>query len=134
MPLESSVCEHRLMTAFSVTQCQTRLASLSHGTADQRGVKSYQDDGADGAGGQDVILQGSAVTLRFHVGGTLVMELEEVASVINSKRVSVAAHVEVYIFRYYAQDLFALHVSLLVFDFLLTCNHKQVFSGCKLAG
>lgn len=36
----------------------------------------YQDDGADGAGGQDVVLQGSAVTLWFHVGGTLVMELQ----------------------------------------------------------
>lgn len=42
-----------------------------------RGV-SYQYDGADGVGGQDVILQGSAVTLGLHVRGALVMELEEV--------------------------------------------------------
>lgn len=39
---------------------------------------SYQYDGADGVGGQDVILQGSAVTLGLHVRGALVMELEEV--------------------------------------------------------
>lgn len=37
---------------------------------------SYQNDGADGVGGKDVVLQGAAVALRLDVGGTLVMELE----------------------------------------------------------
>lgn len=40
-----------------------------------------------------MILQGSTVTLRFHVGGTLVMELEEVAPIINSQLVSITEHV-----------------------------------------
>lgn len=38
---------------------------------------SYQNDGADGIGRQNVVLQGAAVALRLDVGGTLVMELEE---------------------------------------------------------
>lgn len=40
-----------------------------------------------------MILQGSAVTLGFHMGGTLVMELEEVAAVINSQLMSETVHV-----------------------------------------
>lgn len=53
-----------------------------------------------------MILQGSAVTLRFHMGGTLVMELEEVAAVINSQacvRISTCLNAH---FQLYAQDLF----------------------------
>lgn len=81
-----------------------------------------------------MILQGSAVTLRFHMGSTLVMELEEVGAIINSQT-SVSNSTCLRIHRQVnAQDLFALHVSLPLFSFLLTCNHKQVFSGCKLVG
>lgn len=46
--------------------------------------RSYQDDGTDGAGGQDVILQGSTVTLGLHMGGTFVMELEEVTLMLTA--------------------------------------------------
>lgn len=38
---------------------------------------SHQDDGADVGGQQSVVPQGSSVTLRPHVGRTLVMELKE---------------------------------------------------------
>lgn len=40
-----------------------------------------------------MILQGSAVTLGFHVRGTLVMELEEVAAIINNPLVSITERV-----------------------------------------
>lgn len=63
------------MIASSDNTSQTRSGSLSRGAADRRRARSYQDDGADRVGGQDVILEGSAVTLGLHVGGTLVMEL-----------------------------------------------------------
>lgn len=39
--------------------------------------KPYQNDGADGVGGEDVVLQGAAVALGLDVGGALVVELEE---------------------------------------------------------
>lgn len=67
-----------------VTQVQVLILSSHTETPSQtdrmgpRAGGSYQYDGADGVGGQDVILQGSAVTLGLHVRGALVMELEDV--------------------------------------------------------
>lgn len=93
------------------------------------GGSSYQDDGADWVGGQDVILQGSAVTLGLDVGGTLVMELGEAEEGINQKLEARSA-----------PDLrrrsflvsFASHVLLLLLYFLSFRGCKQVFSECKL--
>lgn len=73
LPLRSSVGGHRLLIESSLV-LRTR---------------SYQDHGADGVGGQDVVLQGSAVTLGLHVGGTLVMELEKVEALINNQLVAI---------------------------------------------
>lgn len=62
------------------------------------------------------------------------MELEEVAAIINGQTcVNNSTCLSVHLQRY-TQVLFALHLSLRHFYFLLTCIHKQVFSGCKLVG
>lgn len=62
------------------------------------------------------------------------MELEEVAAIKNSQtcvnnRTCLRAHLKLY-----TQVLFALFLPFLLFYFLLTYNHNQVFSGCKLVG
>lgn len=83
----SSVGAHGPMIGSSAhTLKRARLGSAA-APLTGRGGRSYQDDGADGVGGQDVILQGSAVTLGFDVGGTLVMELEEAEEGINGRMI-----------------------------------------------
>lgn len=96
----------------------------------QKRAESYQNNRADWVWGQDVILQGSAVTLRFHVGSTLVMELEEVEAIINNlKLAATEINISAIFFRVYLQ----MRTSLSRSYFLLSYSCKQVFSECKLA-
>lgn len=54
------------------------------------------------------------------------MELEKVEVIINKQLVTIKKK------SLHFKELFVMHMSLLLFEFLLSCNGKQVFSECKL--
>jgi len=66
----------RLRAGGSTRSRTTNSRDNNNNNNNNTGRPPHQDDGADVGGQQSVVPQGSSVTLRLHVGRTLVVELE----------------------------------------------------------